>query len=135
MPGQVNVDDELKPRLARLVSSGLCMTKDVEKHQKELAELIERTSGSRELRSEATFFKALADETRLKMVYALLAREMCECEVMAALHMTQPTASHHLSILQRARIVERRKKGKWVFYSATPVPTKAVLDALKDLRS
>lgn len=42
---------------------------------------------------------------------------MCVCEIMAALSLTQPTASHHLMILENAGIVKDRKEGKWVFYS------------------
>jgi ArsR family transcriptional regulator len=67
-------------------------------------------------------FKALADETRLKVLRLLARRELCVCEVMAALDLTQPTASHHLGILENAGLVKGRKDGKWVFYSlADPV--------------
>jgi ArsR family transcriptional regulator len=41
---------------------------------------------------------------------------MCECEIIVALGLTQPTASHHLSILERAGIITATKRGKWVFY-------------------
>jgi len=46
----------------------------------------------------------------------LSVREMCVCEVMAALNLTQPTASHHLRILQNLGLAKDRKDGKWVFY-------------------
>ena len=42
---------------------------------------------------------------------------MCVCEVMVALDLTQPTASHHLRILENVGLVKDRKEGKWVFYS------------------
>jgi ArsR family transcriptional regulator len=42
---------------------------------------------------------------------------MCVCEVMVALDLTQPTASHHLRILENIGLVKDRKDGKWVFYS------------------
>ncbi len=58
----------------------------------------------------------MADETRLRILKLLEAREMCVCEVMVALGLTQPTASHHLGILENAGLVKDRKAGKWVFY-------------------
>lgn len=61
--------------------------------------------------------KALANETRLSILRLLSVREMCVCELTVALGLTQPTASHHLSILQKAGLVNDRKEGKWVFYS------------------
>jgi ArsR family transcriptional regulator len=42
---------------------------------------------------------------------------MCVCEVMVALDLEQPTASHHLGLLENAGLVKCRKEGKWVFYS------------------
>lgn len=66
---------------------------------------------------KSKFFKALADPTRLRMLGLLVVREMCVCEVMAALDLTQPTASHHLRILENIGLVVDRKEGKWVFYS------------------
>ena len=66
-------------------------------------------------RLEAVFF-GLADNTRLKILNLLAKEELCACEVMAALDLTQPTASHHLGILERSHLVASRKEGKWVFY-------------------
>jgi ArsR family transcriptional regulator len=63
--------------------------------------------------------KALANETRLKMLKLLSKREMCVCELMVALDLTQPTASHHLNILENMDLINAKKKGKWMFYSVT----------------
>ncbi len=51
------------------------------------------------------------------MLRLLSFREMCVCELTVALDLTQPTASHHLNILQNVELVRDRKDGKWVFYS------------------
>jgi len=67
--------------------------------------------------TQSKLFKALGDKTRLRMIYLLRTKELCVCEIMAALNLTQPTASHHLGILENAGIVKDRKEGKWVFYS------------------
>ena len=67
-------------------------------------------------RLEEVFF-GLADSTRLKILQLLAREELCACEVMAALGLTQPTTSHHLGILERSRLVASRREGKWVFYT------------------
>ena len=69
-----------------------------------------------ELRKTSTFFKALGDESRLKTLYLLEKRDMCVCELVAALEAAQPTMSHHLKVLENAGLIERKRKGKWVFY-------------------
>ena len=63
-----------------------------------------------------TLFSALGDVTRLKMLKLIADEELCACEVMAALELTQPTTSHHLGILERAGLLVSRRSGKWVFY-------------------
>jgi len=68
------------------------------------------------LRELEDFFAALGDATRLRMLKIIADEELCSCEVQAALELTQPTTSHHLGILERARILSSRRNGKWVFY-------------------
>lgn len=104
-------------RLARLVDSGICPAEDASKYANELKQLADEIADSKTADKQSRFFKALADETRLRIVKLLEAREMCVCEVMVALGLTQPTASHHLGILENAGLVKDRKDGKWVFYS------------------
>ncbi len=61
-------------------------------------------------------FSVFGDRTRLKILKLIAEEELCACEVMAALELTQPTTSHHLGILERAGLVSSRREGKWVFY-------------------
>lgn len=62
--------------------------------------------------------KALSDETRLKIAYALtLETELCVCDVANVIGSTTATASHHLRHLRNLRIAKSRKAGKLVFYS------------------
>jgi ArsR family transcriptional regulator len=63
-----------------------------------------------------TILFALGDATRLKMLKLIANEELCSCELMAALELTQPTTSHHLGILERAGLLTSRRVGKWVFY-------------------
>jgi DNA-binding transcriptional ArsR family regulator len=104
-------------RLARLVKSGICPAEDASKYAKELKQLADEIAESSTADKQSRFFKALADETRLRIVKLLQVREMCVCEVMVALGLTQPTASHHLGLLENVGLVKDRKEGKWVFYS------------------
>ena len=110
-------EPRVSKRLARLLKSGICPAEDASKYAKELRQLADEIAESSTADKQSRFFKALADETRLRIVKLLEVREMCVCEVMVALGLTQPTASHHLGILENAGFVEDRKEGKWVFYS------------------
>jgi DNA-binding transcriptional ArsR family regulator len=103
-------------RLARLAESGLHFCEDAPKHSKNLKDLANKIAIPGVAKKESRFFKALADETRLKILRLLRLREMCVCEIMIALNLTQPTTSHHLRILESAELVKDLRKGKWVFY-------------------
>lgn len=62
-------------------------------------------------------FKALAHDTRLRILNLLLGGEVCVCRIMEILQLPQSTASRHLSILKNAGLVEDRRDGIWVHYS------------------
>ncbi|APM38945.1 MULTISPECIES: ArsR/SmtB family transcription factor [Clostridium] len=62
-------------------------------------------------------FKALADETRLKIVDMLSCGEMCACDILEFFNITQPTLSYHMKILTDCNIVNARKEGSWMKYS------------------
>jgi len=103
-------------RLTRLIESGRCEAVEAPKYAGELRRLAEEVADAEVGDKQSRFFKALADETRLRILKLLEVREMCVCEVMVALDLTQPTASHHLGLLENAGFVKARKEGKWVFY-------------------
>ncbi|MEK3987624.1 metalloregulator ArsR/SmtB family transcription factor [Paenibacillus sp. FSL K6-3166] len=66
----------------------------------------------------AQIFKVLADQTRLKVAYALCdEEELCVCDVANIIGSTMATASHHLRLLRNMNIARYRKVGKLVFYS------------------
>ena len=62
-------------------------------------------------------FKALSDETRLRILNLLAGRECCVCEVMQALDISQSRASRNLNILYEAGFLSLRKDGLWALYS------------------
>jgi len=61
--------------------------------------------------------KALAEPTRLQILEMLHEEEMCVCEIIERLQMSQPAVSHHLKTLRQAELITDRKEGKWIFYS------------------
>jgi ArsR family transcriptional regulator len=61
-------------------------------------------------------FKALSDETRLRILALLSSGEMCVCDLMAILDLPQSTVSRHLATLRNAGWVEDRRQGVWMYY-------------------
>jgi ArsR family transcriptional regulator len=61
-------------------------------------------------------FKALSDETRIRILKLLEGGELCVCDIVAALDMIQPKVSFHLSVLKEAGLLKDRKQGKWIHY-------------------
>ena len=61
--------------------------------------------------------KAIADETRFKIILLLSKQEMAVCEFINALNLSQPAVSHHLKILRQAGLVKDNREGKWIFYT------------------
>ncbi|MBX7069241.1 MAG: metalloregulator ArsR/SmtB family transcription factor [Microthrixaceae bacterium] len=78
----------------------------------------------------ATMFKALADPARLRllsMVASSPADEVCACDLVEPSGKSQPTVSHHMSVLVDAGLLTREKRGKWAWYRVVPER----LDALR----
>jgi ArsR family transcriptional regulator, lead/cadmium/zinc/bismuth-responsive transcriptional repressor len=65
----------------------------------------------------AETFAALADVTRLRMIEALSAEELCVCDLSAALGLSQSATSHQLRTLRNLRLVKYRRAGRLVYYS------------------
>lgn len=63
-----------------------------------------------------TIFKALSDETRLRIIKLLARGELCVCDLVTALDMVQPKVSFHLGVLKKAGILKGRRAGKWMHY-------------------
>ena len=77
----------------------------------------------------ANVLKAIADPTRLKLLNQLaLHGETCVCDF--TVDLSQPTVSHHLKILHEAGLVEREKRGTWVYYTLNTEAVEQVREAL-----
>ncbi len=87
------------------------------------------------MKAVAQFFKVLADEARLQMLWLLFNhRQLCVCDIMEALDITQSKASRHLAVLRHAGLVVDRKKAAWSYYSIRPAENdleRAMLDTLR----
>lgn len=64
----------------------------------------------------AFMFKALGDETRLRMLGLLAQGELCVCDIMEVLQLPQSTASRHLAYLKNAKWIFGTRRGKWMYY-------------------
>ena len=83
-----------------------------------------------DVRPLTRLFRALGDETRLRIVALLSHGELCVCHLESALDLNQSTASRQLGILKSAGIVDSRRDGTWVYYSITEQDHATVAKAL-----
>lgn len=79
----------------------------------------------------AAAFKVMADPVRLRLLSIVAADgETCACNLAEPLGKSQPTISHHLSVLTDAGLLRREKRGKWAWYSVAPERFGVLRDAL-----
>ena len=79
----------------------------------------------------AAAFKVIADPVRLRLLSIIASEgETCACNLTAPLGKSQPTISHHLSVLTDAGLLHREKRGKWAWYSVAPDRFAVLRDAL-----
>jgi ArsR family transcriptional regulator len=75
------------------------------------------------MKTEARLFKSLADETRLRILWLLMAKEeLCVCDIMGVLEITQSKASRHLRYLYYLGWVTDRREGVWMNYRLNVAP-------------
>lgn len=88
--------------------------------------------GEEQAQQVAPLLKALADPVRLRLMSLVLSREggeACVCDLNDAFELSQPTISHHLKVLHEAGLLDRERRGVWVYYIAKP----QALDAVRNL--
>ena len=79
------------------------------------------TTKTRALEPVAGFLKTLSDPTRLGILELLFTHgELCVCELMDALCVSQPKASRHLATLRRQHLIRNRRRGTWIYYRLDP---------------
>ncbi len=83
----------------------------------------------------AGVLKVLAEPARLRLLSLIRAQpgqEACVCHLTDALELSQPTVNHHLRVLFQAGLLERERRGNWVYYRAVPGALDGVRQALGD---
>lgn len=65
----------------------------------------------------AEFFKALGDETRIRIIGMLSIEDLCMCEIVSGLQIPTSTISHHLKLLERGKVIQSRKEGRYTVYN------------------
>lgn len=93
---------------------GTCQVRHI--HTDNVAKARDVIPETKEIQSLADMFKALGDPTRLKIVTALVAVELCVCDLSAVCGLSESAISHQLRILRNLRIVQYRREGKIVYY-------------------
>ena len=88
-----------------------------------------------DLARSASWFHALADETRLQIIERLCSGEQCVCDLTDSLQTGQSRLSFHLKTLKEAGILNDRREGRWVYYSLNPDTLDAIADLVRDLKS
>lgn len=72
-------------------------------------------------------FKLFADDTRLRIIYSILNRELCVCDLCEILGLNQSAVSHQLQLLRRAKLVKYRREGKQIYYSLEDAHVEAII--------
>mgnify|MGYP005973457485 CR=1 FL=1 len=76
----------------------------------------------------ADLFKVFSDTTRIKILYALMGRELCVADIAEATETSQSAVSHQLRALRTAKLIRSRKEGKNVYYSLNDAHVKDILE-------
>lgn len=71
------------------------------------------------MKEELSLFRALSNESRLRIMVLLSERELCVCQLEWALEISQVKVSRHLAVLKNAGLIQDRREGLWIFYSLT----------------
>jgi len=74
--------------------------------------------------------KALSDETRLRILNLLYEKELCVCDIMAILQISQAKTSRHLIYLKNAGLVKDRRSAQWTYYSLIKAEQMKFIDSL-----
>lgn len=95
--------------------------------------LLSAPLGAGDAETLATALQALADPARLRLLSLIASRpdsEACGCDLTAAVGLSQPTVSHHLKVLHEAGLLDRERRGRWVYFKVRPEPLASLRSVL-----
>lgn len=101
--------------MARNLEAPTCECHEI--HGDAVAEVLSRMPGGADVDDLSELFKLFGDSTRLRILLALDAAELCVCDICAILDMNMSAVSHQLRVLKDAHLVASRKEGRNVYYS------------------
>ena len=91
------------------------------------------TATELDVRPISRLFRALGDETRLRIIALLAHGELCVCHLEECLRVSQPKVSRHLAILRAAGVADSRRDGSWVYYRLAQQPDAECEQQLRSL--
>ncbi len=97
------------------------------------APLLTHALSNEEVSRLAAIFRVLGEPTRLHLLRLIAAQpngEVCACDLVEPLGLAQPTVSHHLKVMYEAGLVERDRRGTWIYYRIVPGAIALLRDAL-----
>jgi len=95
--------------------------------------LLSAPLGEEDAETLAAALQALADPARLRLLSLIAScpgSEACGCDLTTPVGLSQPTVSHHLKVLHEAGLLERERRGKWVYFKVRPEPLASLRSAL-----
>lgn len=106
-----------------------------ENPEERITSLFELAGDDQEVDAQLPVFKALANESRVRILNALRDGELCACELQVVLDAPQSTVASHLRELNDAGIVKKRRQGKWTYYRIGDTAALQLLDIAAALDS
>jgi ArsR family transcriptional regulator len=103
-------------RISEILEVHYCDLLDTSEFENDLRKNVGKYFDELDLKKKTIYYKALSDEKRLGILKLLEFREMCVCELTAALGVTQPNLTHHIKKLENAGLVRSERRGKWIYY-------------------
>ena len=107
---------EIKEKVNLMITDGIVLEIPIDTHITKLEQEMERFSDLTYVKKEKNmikFLKALNNQNRIRILQLLKIGAKCSCELEYSLNLSQPTISHHITILENAHIVKITSKGKW----------------------
>jgi DNA-binding transcriptional ArsR family regulator len=101
-------------------------------NQEAVEQAFENLPAQKVLEDLGEFFKVLTDPTRLKILYALGAGELCVFDLSVSSGASVSSVSHHLAALKRVRLVKGRREGRIIYYSLDDEHVKSIIKYARD---